>query len=67
MSVLKNDQGVIYANTSTMMVAEAISIMGNPLKQQGISIKGSESMFEHFNWDRQIEIFENLLNGLTLN
>ena len=50
-----------------MMVAEAIDIARNPLIQQEFSIKGSKSMFEHFNWDRQIEIFENLLNGLTLN
>jgi glycosyltransferase involved in cell wall biosynthesis len=67
MSVLKNDNGVIYANTSILIATEAIDMARNPLVQQEFSIKGSKSMIEHFNWDRQIEIFENLLNSLTLN
>ena len=67
MSVLTTGQGVIFTTTSNSMVAKAIDLAYNPHKQQVISIQGSKSMSEHFNWDQQIAMFENLLSELSLN
>ena len=67
MSVLTIGQGVVYTTTPKSMAADAIDLVYNPHKQQVISIQGSKSISEHFNWDRQIAMFENLLSSLSLN